>query len=137
MELDQKSVATTAKRSAAAFRKTEVVTLPSGLEVEARKPDVLRLIVETPDENVPTYLIEKFSAGQTAGVEEADTMPPVMNKDELRKMSLFMDIVVKAAIVWPVIVDHPQAEDEIAISDLDMADRQHVFMWAMPTVKAE
>lgn len=123
------------KRSAAAFRKTETVKLPSGLAVEARRVDVSRLIMEAPEDSAPRFLVNQFagSIGNVGGVE----LPTDSPSEALRKMSRFMDIVVKAAVTWPVIVDQPTADDEIAISDLDMADRQFIFTWVMPQTKAE
>lgn len=116
-------------RSAAAFRKSDAVKLPSGLDVEMRKPDVLRLIAEAPEASVPNMIIAQFSGALGNGVAIDDSEKP---KDALRKMSLFMDITVKSAVKWPVIVDNPQADDEISVTDLSLDDRQFIFTWAMP-----
>lgn len=119
-------------KSAAAFRRSEELKLPSGLVVEVRKPDITRLVMESPDGNVPSFVVGQVIAqlsGKGGGTEEWQP-----TADDLPVLSRFMDMVVKAALVWPVIVvGEPDYEaGQINIQDLDEQDRAVLFGWGLP-----
>lgn len=123
-------------KSAAAFKRTEEVQLPSGLTVEVRKPDISRLVMESKDGSVPAFLQQQVVAGLAGKAETVDDWDP--SKEDLATMSRFMDMVVRAALVWPVIVDGNPDYDagQISLHDLEQADRTFLFGWAMPDSNA-
>lgn len=122
-------------RSAAAFKRTETVKLPSGIDIEMRKPDASRLVMEAPEDSVPRFLVAQF-AGAIGSNVSSDSVQDTPT-EALNKMSRFMDRVVKHAVVWPVIVDKPTTDNEIALSDFSMEERQFIFTWAMPQAEAK
>jgi hypothetical protein len=124
------------QRSAAHFRRTEMLTLDSGLEVEVRKPNVERLVMENAETgNVPEALV-----GQVLRQfdPEADASPYKPSASDLPPMMRFIDLVIRAALVWPKIVDgEPDYEaGEINMADLGKSDRDEIFAWAMPEAAA-
>lgn len=125
----------TQTRSAAAFKRTETVKLPSGLEIEARKPDASRLVMEAPENSVPAYLVNQFAKGLGKIITAPEVSENVM--ESLRKTSAFMDIVVRASVVWPVIVDKSSSDNEIELTDLSMEERQFIFAWVMKSNAVE
>lgn len=123
-------------KSAAAFRRTEEIQLPSGLSVEVRRPDISRLVMESKDGSVPAFLQQQVIAGLQGKAETVEAWDP--SKEDLSTMSRFMDMVVRAALVWPVIVEGEPDYDagQISINDLEQADRTFLFGWAMPDSNA-
>lgn len=123
-------------KSAAAFKRSEELTLPSGLVVEVRRPDIARLVMESKDGSVPAFLTQQVVAGLSGKVQNTKAWDP--STEDLSTMSRFMDMVVKAALVWPVIVQGEPDYDagQISIADLGQDDRSFLFGWAMPNENA-
>jgi hypothetical protein len=119
-------------KSAAAFRKTEIQTLPSGAEVELRKPDIPRLVMESETGEIPEYLTASVLANFKKGGQVVVDFE--MTAADLPRMSKFLDTVVRAALVWPrVVASEPDYDaGEILITDIDTNDRMFIFQWAMP-----
>ena len=120
-------------KSAAAFKRVETLTLPSGVEVEARKPDLERLVMEADENTVPQFLTQQV-ASSLGAVSTFKATEPDNPQVGLNKLSRFMDVIVRASIVWPEIVnENPDYEaGQILITDLTSADRQFIFTWGMP-----
>lgn len=120
-------------KSAAAFKRTETLTLPSGLEIEAKKPDIERLVMESDDKTVPQFLTSQV-ANSLGTVGTFTKTEPEAEQVALNKLSRFMDVIVRASVVWPEIVDsNPDYENgQILITDLVSGDRQFIFTWGMP-----
>lgn len=120
-------------RDASAFRKTEIVTLPnSGVEVELRKPDIPRLVMESAEGDIPEYLTATVLAGFRSGKQTQIDFEPTAA--DLPRLNRLLDIVVRAALVWPRIVtsDPDYEAGQILITDLDTNDRMFIFQWSMP-----
>lgn len=122
-------------KSAAAFRTTHELVLPSEKKVEVRKLNLQRLIMANAHTGaVPTPLVEQALAMFNKDIEAKPWKP---TKEDLSSMASFMDLIVRASLVWPVIADNPNYEaGEIAISDLDGADYEYIATWAMPQEQA-
>jgi len=70
--------------------------------------------------------------GMVAATEEGATPETLkLAAGDLAQIERVCDLVCKAAFVTPLIVDDPQAEDEISLEDLDLADKVHVFTLAL------
>lgn len=106
--------------------------LPSGLTVEAERPNLLRLAVASPNNEIPRYLTAivmaeirpSFSISQETSV----------NAEQLMRLSHFMDRLITICLTWPRIVAQTADYEagEIVIGDLSEADRRYLFSWAMP-----
>ena len=109
---------------------TAITTLPlSGLNVEVGRVhlDALLLAGQIPDVLTPVVADMLWSTiGQGQG-KEAEIQG---TKDFFE----LVNIVVKAALVNPRIVDTPTADDEIAITDIDFGDRLIIFQLARQPV---
>lgn len=119
-------------KSAAAFKRSEELALPSGLVVEVRKPDISRLVMESKDGSVPAFVVGQIIDQLTGkGATVSDWKPTA---DDLPVLSRFMDLVVRAALVWPVVVDgQPDYEaGQISIRDFDEQDRAALFAYGVP-----
>jgi len=118
-------------RSAAAFKRTTKLTLSSGLEVEVRKPDISTLVLKNQGSgSVPTPITNMVVAS-IAGVEP---QPLEFASEDLPALASFISLTVRAALVWPVIVDeNPDYEaGEILLDDLTMAEKMDIQHFAMP-----
>lgn len=120
-------------KSAAAFMRSEELTLPSGLTVEVRRPDTGRLVMESETGVIPTFLVNQV-IGRLVGKAINETTEWIPTQDDLPGLNRFMDMVVKAALVWPVIVtSNPDYEaGQIVMSDLSEEDRSTLFVWGLP-----
>lgn len=119
-------------KSAAAFRRVEEIPLPSGLSVQVRRPDVARLVMESETGTVPTFLVNQVISrlvGKPVGENEEWIPKP----EDLQGVNRFIDLVVRASLVWPVLSENPDYEaGQIHISDLMEDDRNTIFLWALP-----
>lgn len=118
-------------KSAAAFKRTQTLTLSSGQEVEVRKPDIARLIMKHQGTaNVPQPLTNMVLASIEG--KQADT--PTFGAADLPALAAFTELVVRAALVWPRIVDTNPNYDagEILLDDLTAEERAEIQKWAMP-----
>lgn len=122
-------------KSAAEFRTSTELRLPSGRVVEVRKPNLMRLIMANAHTGtVPTPLVDQALAQFNKDIQPKPWEP---SKDDLAATTSFMDLIVRATLHWPRIADNPNYEaGEIAIDDLDGADYQYIVMWAMPGEQA-
>lgn len=122
-------------KSAAEFRSTYQLVLPSGKTVEVRKPNLMRIIMANAHTGaVPTPLVNQALAQFNKDVA-TDVWTPT--KEELSTVTEFMDLIVRSVLVWPAISDDPDYESgQIAISDLDGADYQYLVAWSMPKEQA-
>lgn len=122
-------------QSAAHFKRSEKLLLPSGLKVEARKPDPARLVMANANNgNVPMPLVTHMNAVANGKVK-ADKAPAiVLSEADMPALAKFMDLIVRAAMVWPVVVEiNPDYEaGQIVMEDLSAEDRKFIYDWAMP-----
>lgn len=124
-------------KSAAAWKRSDTVVLPSGLEAELVMPDVSRLVMESTDGQIPTGLknevLLSIRKGQQGKEHVIDWQP---TEDDLPALSRFMCMVVRAAFAWPRIVPdgvHPNYDaGEISMNDVRPKDFQFVFKRSMP-----
>lgn len=104
----------------------ELVQLPTGAVARLRPVDLPGLVMagNVPDVLTPTVMALIFENKQ----EDADALtdPVQISKWAKETMQLYNAVCV-AAFVEPRIVDDPQAEDEIAIGDVEIVDRGFVF----------
>lgn len=119
---------------ASVWRREEVALTLSKGEVTVRKPNVLALVLNDKEGQVPDSLsrmvLDSFDPTKRSKKKE----PWKMERSDMPKMSAFIDLVVRASLVDPVIKDNPVYENgEIHIDDLDLADKIKIFEWAMPT----
>lgn len=115
-------------------RATEVLTLPSGLVMEARRPNVNALILNTSDGSIPTGL-RNMVAKQLASGRDGLTEWKPDSVDDLVGVVAFMDVVVKACFVNPVIVTDREPDydrGEISFDDVSQIDRDFLYNWASP-----
>jgi hypothetical protein len=121
---------TTTPRSAAAFKKAQTVTLPSGLEVELRRPDAERIIMQN------AGILPASLTGEMTSLLNGKRAPRTeIAADELPQWSVYIDMMIRAALVWPKIVTDrlPDYEaGEIAQEDLEPQDRAFIYEWTMP-----
>lgn len=125
-------------KSARAFKRTEQLTLTNGEMVEVRKPDLQKLALNAKDGEIPSFLrsqIINALNGIAAPVDEKQVDLQI-NIDNAHEYVAFLEMVTRAALVWPVIkVDPTDADYDngfIAIGDLTLADLLQVATWAMP-----
>ena len=108
-----------------------ILTLPSGNAARIRPValDVLLRNGEIPDLLTP-FVAQMVYEGVDTG--ELDKLLSVEKLTESStEMLTLIDAVVTAAFVEPHIVENPQADDEIAIEDVELADRGTVFSLAV------
>jgi hypothetical protein len=108
-----------------------VLALPSGNSARIRPValDVLLRNGEIPDLLTPFVAQMVYSGVDT---DELDKLlsPEVLTEQSTEMLGL-IDAVVTAAFVEPRIVAEPQADDEISIADVELADRGTVFSLAV------
>jgi hypothetical protein len=121
---------TTTPRSAAAFKKAQTVTLPSGLEVELRRPDAERIIMQN------AGILPASLTGEMTSLLNGKRAPRTeITADELPQWYTYIDMMIRSALVWPKIVTDrlPNYEaGEIAQEDLEPIDRAFIYEWTMP-----
>ncbi len=105
---------------------TAITTLPlSGLAVEVGRVhlDALLLAGQIPDLLTPVVVDMLWSTiGQGEGKEK--------EIEGTKQFFELVNIVVKAALVSPRVVDNPTQDDEIAITDIDFGDRLIIYSLA-------
>jgi hypothetical protein len=109
--------------SGSAWRKTHIAQLPSGNVAELKKPDVLDLI-QNEDGTIPDMLLQFVT-----GVKQVKNVEMTGETGKL-----FIDLIqklTKASFVSPRVVDNPSADNEIALGDVELADKLFVLRWAM------
>lgn len=102
-------------------------TLLSGRKVRLRTvtPDRLLRSGKVPD--ILTPLVTKMLFEDVANEELNAFIAPRQQQAQNLEMIESLNIVCQAGMLYPRIVDDPQAEDEISIDDLSLADRGWVF----------
>lgn len=118
-------------KSAATFKRTSTLTLSTGQEVEVRKPDIARLVMKHQGTaNVPQPLTNMV----LASLDSKPTPALTFTAADLPSLAAFTELVIKAALVWPCVVDaDPDYEaGEILLDDLTPAERAEIQAWAMP-----
>jgi len=108
-----------------------LLDLPSGNVVRIRPValDVLLRQGEIPD------LLTPFVAKMVYQGVDTDELDSLLSAEKLTEQStemlVLIDAVVTAAFLEPRIVAEPQADDEISIADVELADRGTVFSLAV------
>ncbi len=118
------------------------IELPSGNIAHLRPVQPERLAAQGEILDILTPLVARmlFQGADATADTIAQTLGAAMGEDEdadptamaaaagnLANIERVCDIVCKAAFVNPRIVSDPQADDEIALEDLELADKVHVF----------
>lgn len=102
-------------------RRGIVITLPSGMVAEIR-PVGFDLLLRS--EFIPDFLTKVVvdgANGKPAALPELETV------EDTRKKMAFLDDLCRLAYVNPRVVDTPTADDEIAASDIPLADKYGVW----------
>ena len=108
-----------------------LLALPSGNSAKIRPValDVLLRQGKVPD------LLTPFVAKMIYEGVDTDELDKLLSVEKLAEQSdemlALIDAICAAAFLEPRIVAEPQAEDEIAIEDVELADRGTVFSLAM------
>lgn len=119
--------------AAAAFRQavgTQLVTLPSGITVRLKKPDVLALIAE--DGDIPDVL----SGIALGGLATPQRPAQPFKAGDVRALFGLINPITRAAFVEPRIVDKAEddlADDEILLEHVQFNDKTFVLNWALGT----
>jgi len=102
-------------------------TLLSGRVVRLRTvtPDRLLKTGRVPD--ILTPIVTKMLFEEVDNDELNEFIKPRDNVADNLAMIEGLNVVCQAGMLYPRIVDNPQAEDEISIDDLTLADRGWVF----------
>lgn len=98
-----------------------VITLPSGFKARLRPValDMLILSGKLPDLLTPIAAKSLWTETDTAAIGD---------QAELAKgFAELINIVVPAAMMYPLVVDDPQAENEIGLEDIDFSDKTAIF----------
>lgn len=131
-----------------AARETGVpVQLPSGNIAHLRPVPPERLVAQGEIVDILTPLVAQMlfagadataetiekAIGAVLGDGEEDPDPEQLRSaaTNLVNIERVCDLVCRAAFVNPIIVDDPQADNEIGLDDLDLADKVHVFTLAL------
>lgn len=118
--------------SGAAWRTTEIKTLPSGKVARLRKPDVIDLIMG--DGTIPDALTPIIMAG-LKGEQVTDQIDwAKLTPEQIAGLFGLLNKVAAGAFVEPRIVDKPESEmgdGEIGIEHVEFNDKNFVFSWAM------
>lgn len=115
---------------------THLLKLPNtGLILEARRPDVGALILNSTDGTIPVGLrnmMIKKQFGNPQGQQGQVTWEP--SADDLIGVLNLRKLILKAAFVNPVIVDSDPDYDagEILFEDIDPLDVEYMLSWASP-----
>lgn len=118
------------------------VTLGNGMNVELRRPNIMAVVFNGKSGDVPHGLRQQLiDQLQGKPVEQVMAWQPGQSEDDLPQLGSFMETVVRAAFVNPVIVDDPdmKAKDpyQIAYAWLDDATIGEVFGLVMGGATAE
>lgn len=122
-------------RSAAGFRReTEWKTLPSGKEVELRRPDVADIIMANADKgDIPQPLVNQMLESLNTGQQVEARL--TYEAEHLPGLNRFNKLLSRATVVWPVIVPDGVEPDyeagQIEIADLDSTDQGWITRWVM------
>lgn len=124
--------------SAHEFKRTETLTLPSGKTVEARKPNIKRLVLHSPKGEVPEFLTQIVLSGLNGKpvnpLEGIDSMSDDDKLKTLAGLDDFTELIVRTSLVSPrVVKDNPDYDaGEIAFDDLTDEDAAFIATWGMP-----
>ncbi|MCZ2077911.1 MAG: hypothetical protein LC130_23270 [Bryobacterales bacterium] len=95
--------------------------------MRVKRPDILRMAGEKQLPDVITNMV-------MAGVMGAKpSLPDFTQPENMTILRDTLDVICRACFIEPHIVDDPQANDEIALTDVDLQDKIHVFGWAFGT----
>lgn len=110
--------------------------MPSGRVIRMRNvtPDRLLRLGQIPD--VLAAVALKGLYGQLRQDDLQEFIASKENVEDAIKMAESLRVVCTAALIYPRIVDEPQAEDEIHIDDLPVYDRNWIFMLAFQEADA-
>jgi|GEM_PF-2656720 len=101
--------------------------LKQGEIIDILTPLVAKMLFQGADASAET--IAQVIGDATAGDDNPAQLQEAATR--LADLERVCDIVCKAAFVDPRVVDEPQAENEIAPDDIELADKVHVFTLAL------
>ncbi len=110
---------------------TEEVTFSTGNTAKLRKPDLMNVL--SADGGIPDVFVEFVQKIDFSKNDIPDSELIGIIKD-LPMLWRYVDRMVIGAFVEPRIVENPQADDEIAIEDVDMTEKIETFTWVMKGV---
>lgn len=101
--------------------------LKQGEIIDILTPLVAKMLFQGADASAET--IAQVIGDATAGDDNPAQLQEAATR--LADLERVCDIVCKTAFVDPRVVDDPQAENEIAPDDIELADKVHVFTLAL------
>lgn len=113
---------------------TELVTAPTGMVFEMRRPDLNAYIVTG---RYPQSLVnEGIKALKEAGIaptdpQAAEAITKSLDSEEFTEALIFMRELVRESCVYPKIVLGAQGDDEIDPSEIDIEDFNHLVGWCL------
>lgn len=123
-------------KSASGFNRTETITLPvSGQEVQVRRPDPSLLVMQHADTgDVPQPITDQVLAMIASGGKVQAAATWAVERKDLPVLLRFINLIVRAALVWPTVVEaDPDYEaGQIVMDDLVEVDRLFIYQWAWP-----
>lgn len=124
--------------SAHDFKRSETLTLPSGKTVEARKPNIKRLVLHSPKGEVPEFLTRIVLSGLNGKpVNPLEGINEMSDDEKLKTLAGlddFTELVVRASLTSPRVVKGEPNRDnnEIEFDDLEDEDAAFIAAWGMP-----
>lgn len=106
----------------------EIITIPKTgrvVQLRAVKPAALLRLGKIPDPL--SELVIRILYGQLTDEEYERFFNLPERMEQALDMAESLRVVCTAALVYPRIVDEPQADDEIQIDDLDDAEQRYLF----------
>lgn len=100
----------------------KAITLPSGKVVKVKKLSITFMVKNKMFPPDLVNLMMRFQNPTTAGIR---------NQDEAEKIIQAMEIIIKACMLEPRVVDQPNYDNnEISPDDLEDDDKVFVYQWA-------
>ena len=125
-------------------RQTSVVLLPSGKAAEVKQIDLAGLVLSAGEGAIPDIItqqmVEEISGkttrrGKTKKNDRNDSAE--LTAKDLPGLMVFVNLVTRACVVSPRIVEDGEVPNygagEIALEDIDLTDRMHLFSVLMPS----
>ncbi|MBL8162455.1 MAG: hypothetical protein JNJ61_10755 [Anaerolineae bacterium] len=117
--------------TASSFKRSSELVLSSGQTVMVRKVNMARIVLSAPKGTLPDAITAQVVRGLTKGQNGTPEQAALQfNEDELPELASFMDMIVRAAVVLPRIVESNPGDDEITLNDLTQDEHLEIFSWA-------
>lgn len=109
-----------------ASQKTFEVESPSGMIWVLRLPNLENFLVSG---TLPLALVEKMQQAKSDGLSEEDAYKQLSAKEQIKAIE-FSAKILRHICVDPLIVDNPQADNEISAEEITSEDFIFLLNWA-------